>query len=385
MAWTRTISQKLQVPKSMCLWYHRPRYAHADHTVASSIEVFKTFDIVLLGDGVQLPTYSDYGNTRAVITGLRQEKPDIEIFGYVAVGTAPAGEGLDMATIKQRIDAWKAIGATDIFLDECGYDYGVTRDRLNEIIMYIHANSMNVMVNAWDPDDIFTSTNIVSTYNGQTFNGNPNNLPPALKPSDYYMFEALFWDVYNGVQKAGTRQRVREVWYYYHQAQSEYGGQTWYQKFGVKTVAEGGLLTFDQARYDIGFVSALNLRMHAYSIRGGDGTTGVITYSRPKLDLLPTDRNTETIKSSYSGVDGGSYDSTIGTLRLKTLWVSDSTDGQNPDKGIRQAFINDYPVFDYGLARPVFAPKGFRFFDTSINRLIIYTGSGWVDTNGASV
>lgn len=78
----------------------------------------------------------------------------VEVFGYVPLGRAPEGAGLDDATLFARAANWSRIGVTGVFWDEAGLDYDVDRARLRLAVEATHAAGMRAFVNAWSPDDV---------------------------------------------------------------------------------------------------------------------------------------------------------------------------------------------------------------------------------------
>jgi hypothetical protein len=80
------------------------------------------------------------------------------------------------------------MGVTGIFLDEAGYDFGVTRERQNAIVRYIHALGLKAFLNAFDPDDVFGSAR--TPINGAG-GGNPAGLGHALGADDAFLLESF--------------------------------------------------------------------------------------------------------------------------------------------------------------------------------------------------
>ncbi|CAF4754314.1 unnamed protein product [Rotaria sp. Silwood2] len=62
--------------------------------------------------------------------------------------------------MRTAVDGWRAMGANGIFWDDAGFDYLVTRQRQSNMIKYSHSKHMSVIMNAWNPDDIFNGTNV---------------------------------------------------------------------------------------------------------------------------------------------------------------------------------------------------------------------------------
>jgi hypothetical protein len=154
-----------------------PQLPHCGKTsVECAIDVFSTYDLLVLGDVLAFPRFTgalgqvakwgcdqnahiDHDDTKTIIKELI--KRGTQVYGAVPIGgenTASIcpNRPLSIAEIKSWIDRWVAMEVTGVFLDEAGYDFGTTRKRQSEIIEYAHATKkVPVFVNAWRPEDIF--------------------------------------------------------------------------------------------------------------------------------------------------------------------------------------------------------------------------------------
>lgn len=141
------------------------------------------YDTFIFGDGVQDPSHPDYANTTTIIARLKTLKPDAIIYGYVTANQT-------LATFQTKTDQWNTLAVNGIFLDEAGYDYGVTRDSLNACILHVRSkNSANIcFANSWNMDHVVGVTNDVS-YPNSTYN--PSLHPSLLDSRDYYMLESF--------------------------------------------------------------------------------------------------------------------------------------------------------------------------------------------------
>ena len=74
-------------------------------------------------------------------------------------------QNLPLATARQYVDKWRALGVTGIFWDDVGTDMGVDRARQNTLIDYTHTQGLVAFVNAWNPADVFA----VSYLGGATW------------------------------------------------------------------------------------------------------------------------------------------------------------------------------------------------------------------------
>lgn len=141
------------------------------------------YDVLVFGDGVQAPAHPDYANSTIIINRVKVLNPDARIFGYVS---APQ----TLPNFQSKVDQWDTLQVHGIFIDEAGYDYGVTRDQLNSEILHIRSKTYAKLsyANAWNMDHILGTANDVSFPN-TTYN--PDLHPSLLDNRDYYMLESF--------------------------------------------------------------------------------------------------------------------------------------------------------------------------------------------------
>ncbi|CAF0899273.1 unnamed protein product [Rotaria sordida] len=145
------------VPQYLAIYYGWPSLVEnslGDVTAASNW--FAQFDLIVLGDGIWKTTHGDHSKTQTIITNLiaRHKK----VFGYVDLGVST--QNLSVLQMQTAVDGWSVMGANGIFWDDAGFDYGVTRQRQSSMIQYCHSKNMNVIMNAWNPDDVFDGSNV---------------------------------------------------------------------------------------------------------------------------------------------------------------------------------------------------------------------------------
>jgi len=169
-------------PGTLLAYHGWPSVVNGATTVAEAAAEFGRYDIVVFGGGLESPSHPDHAGTKAVIA--HPSMAGTAVFGYVNLGVTNPGGNLTLAQLKTRIDQWKAIGADGIQLDAFGYDWGVTRERQNAVVDYVHSLGMPVIANGWFVDHAFSAA-VDTTYN-------QNGLPTHLGASDYYMYES-FW------------------------------------------------------------------------------------------------------------------------------------------------------------------------------------------------
>jgi hypothetical protein len=162
-------------------------------SIDQAIDAYGKFGVVVLGDGVESPSHPDYNNAVAIINGIKTKYPSTKVFGYVDLGVTK--ENLTAAQYKVEIDEWKTLKVDGIFGDDFGGDFGVTRDRQNDFIDYVHDNNMTV----------FANSNIVNDALGNSTHLNKN---------DFYLFEPTFYG--NGIYEPFDYSvRKADTAYYY--------------------------------------------------------------------------------------------------------------------------------------------------------------------------
>lgn len=143
----------------------------------------KDYDVLVLGAGLEDPGHGDYANTQAIITRVKELNTGIKIFGYV---TANQPE----PDFDAKVEKWEDLSVDGIFMDEAGYDYGKTRDELNDRIAFVHSQDKATLcfVNAWNPHHVLSKEDDPS-YPNSTYNANDNN--SLLSEDDWYLMESL--------------------------------------------------------------------------------------------------------------------------------------------------------------------------------------------------
>lgn len=184
-------------PASLAVYYGYPSLVNgAAGNVERAAAVFGQYDVVVFGDGLEFADVDprrrpvgagpdEHRRTRAIIERLRASAPAMQIYGYVDLGNS---QQLSADELQRRSRLWADMGVTGIFLDEAGYDFGVTRDRQNAIVDYIHGLGLSAFFNAFNPDDVFGSAAVpLNTLGG----GNPAGMPPRLGSKDAYLLESF--------------------------------------------------------------------------------------------------------------------------------------------------------------------------------------------------
>jgi len=166
--------------RSLAIFYGWPSAVNNCSDLDCAIATFSQYRAVILGDGLEHLTHGNHDQTKAIISALHSQPDLITIYGYIDLGITTSN--LSMESIKLYTDEWKTMGADGVFFDDAGWDFGVGRARLNQAVEYAHNYGMNVVVNAWNPDDV------LSDMHHEIYN--PDNLPTPLYPGDGYLYES---------------------------------------------------------------------------------------------------------------------------------------------------------------------------------------------------
>jgi hypothetical protein len=172
-------------PQRLAIYYGIPSLVNGvSGDVARASAVFAEYDVVVFGDGLEfddvVPTRKpagagpvEYSRTKAIVARLAASPRRTAVFGYVDLGRS---QQLSIEEIKTRVSRWKALGASGIFFDEAGADFGVDRARQNAAVDAAHAFGLRVVLNAFNPDDVFLTA---------------NGVKPRLTAGDAYLLESF--------------------------------------------------------------------------------------------------------------------------------------------------------------------------------------------------
>ncbi|WP_281886197.1 hypothetical protein [Paenibacillus sp. YYML68] len=163
----------------LLIYYGTPKAVNGVWDEEKSAKALATYDVVVLGQNLETTSHTFHKSTFNVIKLMKENNPNIAIYGYVDLGVSTLN--LSIANMKSRVDSWKSMGATGIFLDDAGYDYKVPRERLNTMVNYVHDQGMSAFINAWHPKEVFGSEPH-PVYN-------PTGAASAIDERDIYLLE----------------------------------------------------------------------------------------------------------------------------------------------------------------------------------------------------
>ena len=181
------------VPKRLAIYYGYPSVVNgAAGEVEKAISVFRKYDLVVLGDGVEFadsvagryPTgvgADEHEKTRKIIAALAGRGSSSKVFGYICLGDS---QHLTESEIRRRVQLWKEMGVSGIFLDEAGYDWKIIdRKRQNSTVAFIHSLGLSSFLNAFYPKDLFSRENLLGK--------NPDHAAPLLNEKDLFLLESF--------------------------------------------------------------------------------------------------------------------------------------------------------------------------------------------------
>ncbi|MHB2155822.1 T9SS type A sorting domain-containing protein [Calditrichota bacterium GD2] len=175
---THSVNASLN-PQKLLIYYGWPSMINGATNNQQAADTLGQYDFVVLGDGLEKTSHGDHANTVEIIN-LIHASYSARIFGYIDAGVTT--QNLSLSEIGIRIKEWKATGADGIFFDDFGYDFQTSRERQNAVIDSAHAQGLPVCVNAWNPDDVFSSE--------VNANFNPAGKPTHLSADDFYLSES---------------------------------------------------------------------------------------------------------------------------------------------------------------------------------------------------
>jgi hypothetical protein len=141
------------------------------------------YDLLVFGAGLQDPTHGDYANTLIILARIKILNPAIKIFGYVTARET-------LSTFQSKVTQWNTLAVHGIFMDEAGYDYGVTRVDFNAKVNYVHGRTSAKIcfANAWNEDHIIGT---IEDANFPNAVWNPLLYASKLNSSDWYLLESF--------------------------------------------------------------------------------------------------------------------------------------------------------------------------------------------------
>ena len=186
-----SVSGAAKTPGDLLIYYGFPSAINGSATLDAAAQEFGRYDFVVVGDCLQedgsssnplCPTpHPDNQNLSNIIQS--PETKNTAFFGYIAIGVeGPFSQNLSIAEVERRALLWQQLGVQGILLDQYGYDFGVTRQRQNAIVDFVHSLGLSVVANGFFVDDVFSSE-AHPDYN-------VSGAPSTLGTGDFYLYES---------------------------------------------------------------------------------------------------------------------------------------------------------------------------------------------------
>ena len=233
------------------------------------------YNLIIFGDGVQDPSHGDYSNTEIIIPRIKALNPCALIFGYVSANQT-------QTNFETKVKQWGDLSIDGIFMDECGYDYGVDRSEFNDLVDFVHDSTSTiglVMTNAWNTDHIIGTANDAS-YPNSTYN--PGLVESHLTADDWIFLESfpINTTAYSGNDgyESRTEWAARGVKVIGHR-----------DTYGINLVGAGIINNANssgQDLFDFGFISACMFALDGYGTSDtgyGASSAAVEFWDRPDL------------------------------------------------------------------------------------------------------
>ncbi len=213
------------VPARLAIYYGYPSLVNGSRgDVEKAAGVFADYDVVVLGDGLEFTDKqserypegdpAEHQKALQIIAAVQKRSPGTRFYGYVCLGEIPWPKGQQTALspkqLEERIQLWKQMGVSGIFLDEAGYDFAVvTRERQNLAVRMIHELGLSAFMNAYFLEHLFSLDNQLPNANGS--DKNPKRLAPLLDQRDLFLLESF--EVKEGIYEstAAAQKRLNQA------------------------------------------------------------------------------------------------------------------------------------------------------------------------------
>ncbi|KAJ3104563.1 hypothetical protein HDU97_009075 [Phlyctochytrium planicorne] len=236
---------------------------------------FQQYDYVVFGGdvpgssvGLASSSHGDHANTITIIQNIKVGNPQTKVYGYITIGSGSEGRGskFTIDELQTQINAWCAMGASGIFVDEAGFDYWNPKDRTEmrrrqiAVADISHNLGLSVTFNAWNPVDLtvalpasFSTNHAVNTT---ITNPDPNNLTIRWQQGDAILYESYIFSSAMEDPKASHavesydayRKHVKDL----QTAKSEHGVEIW----GCQSTSLDST-QFDQRQWEVMVAAAL--------------------------------------------------------------------------------------------------------------------------------
>lgn len=257
-------------PQRLAIYYGYPSLVNgAAGALEAAAFQLSPFNVIVLGDGLEFDTVDgghagpvEHAFTVRLLERLSSSPRRPSVFGYIDLGRT---QQLSIDQVVDRIDRWAAMGVAGIFFDEAGFDFGVTRDRLNRAVDAAHGRGLAACVNAFRPEDVFGDQQVPVNAAG---GGNPAGTRSVMGPRDAILLEPFAVGAGAAETPASLTRRMRAA----------IDGR---QRFGTRVfaIAAGG--EDGDAQYGWWLAAAFGLDGYGWSAPGYGAATSQLSWVPP--------------------------------------------------------------------------------------------------------
>lgn len=279
------------LPKDLLIYYGYPSsISGKTDTLTNSLPYFEPYSTIVLSELLANQDHANHKFTRKLIA--HQRMAHAEFYGYVDTVWP-------ISDITRKIEQWRRMGASGIFLDKYGFDYKNhktgewnTREKHNAILYYIHASktksgeSMKVFMNAWNQKDVF-----------ETVDG----LRSLVRPSDTILYESFPVKKGGHITTEEWNRRVSEINKY--RGLSEIAAIP--TTFTEAETANGTTVGYDKELFDYSYIACATLDFDLfgwgedhYGSKGGNPWR-----PRPKPNKMPQSQASQKDVMSVNGTE----------------------------------------------------------------------------------
>lgn len=175
-------SSVLKVPPAL-VYLGSPTNINGATNTDEAVAEFLRYNYIVLGNGVEQLSHPEHDIVTDIISQIKASR-DVQIYGYIDCGATTSN--LTISQLQISIKLWTDMGVTGIYCGNFGFEKGVSRDRQNQILDSIHQYNVNAILQANDPDQVFSDAHDDAM--------NPNWIVPSIVEGDFFHYEKFVVD-----------------------------------------------------------------------------------------------------------------------------------------------------------------------------------------------
>lgn len=166
-------------PKKLAIYFGVPSKVNGSTTIQQAVDIFKQYDLVVFGPGLEEPSHPDHSKTEQIIND--PDMANTQVFGFI-------DSTQDVPPLKTCINKLDNMGMYGVYLDSFGFGPTVDREKQNHLIDYTHDKSMVAMCSTQNIDQVFDDS-IDPIYN-------PLGVASTISNIDWYLYQG--YQIVNG-------------------------------------------------------------------------------------------------------------------------------------------------------------------------------------------